>query len=127
MKNIIKIYFLVLFLGFIVNGIIFAAEKNNPAKTKVKDIVFVELKESCKCIRETTQKTWTALQEALKEKKLDIPIKKLLDDEEEDKVAPYEKMKAIVVIPAVYLLDDQGKLIEMLQGEVEKDQFIKLF
>jgi hypothetical protein len=40
------------------------------------------------------------------------------------KVETYQKLGAIMVAPAIYLLDSSGKLIEMLQGEITVEQIL---
>ena len=44
---------------------------------------------------------------------------------DEAKVDPYEQMQALMTAPGVYLLDGQGKLVKMLQGELTVKQLSK--
>ena len=43
-------------------------------------------------------------------------------DVDEAKVDPYEQMQALMTAPGVYLLDSEGKLVKMLQGELTAEQ-----
>jgi hypothetical protein len=85
-------------------------------------IVFVGKEEACDCTRGRIDASWAELQAALSGR-TDIPIEQLLVDTQEAAVAPYEAMRSIMVLPAVYFLDSSGGLIEMLQGEITQAQF----
>ncbi len=92
------------------------------APGKVTKIVFVGQKEACDCTRKRVDDSDAALQAALKG--LDsIGVERLNLDVDKDKLAPYRAMRAIMVAPAVYLLDDKGALVDMLQGEITTEQF----
>jgi hypothetical protein len=47
-------------------------------------------------------------------------------DSQADKAAPYAKQRPIMVPPALYFFDEQGKLVEVLQGEVKSEQIKRL-
>jgi hypothetical protein len=94
-----------------------------PKAPEVKRIVFVDKEEACACTRERADLTWAALQAALgADSKL--PVERVYLDTQHDKAAPYLAMAEVMVVPGVYLLDGEGKLIEMLQGELTKDQLL---
>ncbi len=102
------------------------SEKSAPVESrttnaKVAKIVFVGQKEACECTRKRVDDSLAALEEALSGRG-DIAVEKLLLDVDEAKVAVYHKLGAIMVPPAIYLLDSSGALIEMLQGEVTSEQ-----
>ena len=90
--------------------------------SRVAKIVFVGQKQACPCTRKRIDGSWAALQAAAGARK-HILIEQLYMDTDEAKVEPYEEMRAIMVLPAVYLLDGSGKLIDMLQGEITADNF----
>ena len=101
-----------------------AVEKeSNTTKSKVAKIVFIGQKEACECTRKRVDGSLAALEEALAGR-TDIPVEKLNLDVDEAKVEAYQKLGAIMVAPAVYLLDSSGKLIEMLQGEITVEQIL---
>lgn len=90
--------------------------------TNVSKIVFVDEKDACECTRERVEISWASLQSALGGRD-DIPIERIYNDTEPEKVAPYKEMRAFMVIPAVYFLDASGALIDRLQGEITAERF----
>jgi len=101
------------------------AETSATSKPVAK-IVFVDKENCCKCTGERTEKSWSALQAALKAKSAAIPVERIHFDTQADQTAKYTAMKPMVAIPAVYFLDADGGLIEMLQGEVTQAQVEKV-
>jgi cytochrome c biogenesis protein CcdA len=91
------------------------------AKSEVVKVVFIGQKEACECTRKRVDDSLAALEQALKGRE-DITFEKLNLDVDESAVAPYQEMEAIMVAPAIYLLDDTGALVEVLQGEVTVEQ-----
>jgi hypothetical protein len=51
-----------------------------------------------------------------------ITIERLHADTQSEQVDPYNKMRPILVLPALYFMDASGGLIELLQGEVSSAQ-----
>lgn len=100
------------------------AVKDTATKTAVR-IVFVDKENCCKCTGQRTEKSWSALQGALKNKTGKVPVERIHIDTQADKAAKYKAMKPIMVIPAIYFLDADNGLIEMLQGEVTREQVEK--
>lgn len=94
------------------------------AATNVAKIVFVDKKDACECTRERADLSWAALQSALGGRE-DIPVERIYDDTEPEKVAPYKEMRAFMVLPAVYVLDASGTLLDRLQGEITAERFAK--
>lgn len=91
------------------------------ASTKVARIVFVDKEGACACTRERADTSWKELQAALgKDSKL--PVERLYLDTQPEKVEPYFKQAKLMVVPGVYLLTADNKLVELLQGEVTQDQ-----
>ncbi len=97
-----------------------AAPASQASKTNVARIVFVDQKQACDCTRKRIDGSWAALQAALGARK-HIPVERIHMDTDQAKVEPYEEMRAIMVLPAIYLLDGSEKLIDMVQGEVTTD------
>ena len=89
---------------------------------QVAKLVFVGKQDACDCTRNRIDDSLAALHAALGDK-LTLPIERLQVDVDEVATAPYNEMRPIMVLPAVYLLDADGKLTEMLQGEVTEEQF----
>lgn len=99
------------------------ATEPQSAEPKVTQIVFVGKENACACTRTRIDESWGALQQALGTRK-DISVDRIHIDTEEMKVAPYQKMRTIMVIPAIYFLDASGALVDMLQGEVTAEQIL---
>lgn len=95
------------------------------ATSRVAKVVFVGQKQACDCTRKRIDGSWAALQAAAGARK-HIPIERIYMDTDEAKVEPYEEMRAIMVLPAIYLLDGSGKLLDMVQGEVTADNFDRI-
>ena len=83
----------------------------------VARIVFVGQHEACDCTKNRIATTWKALETALADRK-DLPVERLELDVDAAKVDPYEQLQALMTAPGLYLLDDNGKLVKMLQGEL---------
>jgi len=101
-----------------------ATDKGSAAqvvKTKVAKIVFVGKQDACDCTRGRVDDSFAALETALAGRG-NIPVERIRVDIDEDKVAPYAQKRAIMVLPAIYLLDESGELVQVLQGEVTAAQ-----
>jgi hypothetical protein len=127
MKKVsLTLLFAIMLLSFsLVHQQAFAGSPDKEAKP-VSKIVFVDKENCCKCTAERTEKSWNALQAALKAKASKVPVEKYHVDTQADQAGKYKAMKPMVTVPALYFLDAEGNLIEMLQGEVTKEQIDKL-
>ena len=97
------------------------SEAANPSDTNViARVVFVDQEECCDCTQNRIDATWDALSTALEGQ--EIAVERLHRDTQEEAVAPYHEMHPIMVVPAAYFLDDEGNLVEVLQGEVTVEQ-----
>ena len=83
----------------------------------VARIVFVGQREACDCTKNRIATTWKALETALADRK-DLPVERLELDVDEVKADQYGQLQPLMTVPGVYLLDGQGKLVKMLQGEL---------
>lgn len=93
----------------------------NPDPAKAAKLVFVGKEHACDCTRKAIDASWTVLQEALGPNPR-LPVVRLQSDTEEALVEPYREQKAFVALPALYLVDGSEKVLEVLQGEVTKEQ-----
>jgi hypothetical protein len=106
-----------------------AATANAPAKLvaaspKVAKIVFIGKKNACDCTRARVDETLAVMQQALNGRS-DIAVEQLQVDVDEEAVAGYQKLRPIIVLPAIYLLEGAGTLVDVLQGEVTAEQVKK--
>jgi len=83
--------------------------------------VFVGQQDACDCTRKRVDDSFAALQTALGDRQ-DITVERLQEDVDQASVKRYQKMRTIMVLPAIYLLDRSGAPVEMLQGEVTVEQ-----
>jgi hypothetical protein len=95
-----------------------SAAAGAPAQTDVGKIVFVGQKEACPCTRKRVDDTWKVLRGVLADRP-EIPVEKIQLDVDEERYDELDDLQSIMVAPGIYFFDKHGKLIEMLQGEVE--------
>lgn len=100
--------------------------KKAPAGVKVTRIVFVDKEQCCDCTRKRIDASWKALTDVLGYPPAGVDVERIHMDSQADKAEPYKKQRPIMVPPALYFFDEQGKLVEVLQGEVKSEQIKKL-
>ena len=91
------------------------------ASSVVSRVVFVGQKDACPCTRERIAKTWPNVEKAVAGFK-GVSIQKIQNDVEIEEADRYDNMRSVMVIPGIYFMDRNEKLIEMLQGEVTEAQ-----
>jgi hypothetical protein len=96
------------------------AAATKPATVTAK-IVFIDMENGCACTQKRVAGGWSALQAALAGKATP-PVERLHSDTETEKAGAYEKLRPLLTVPALYFIDGQGALIELLQGEVTTEQ-----
>ena len=95
-----------------------------PAPTALR-VVFVGKEVACDCTRKAIDATWKAVEPVLAKRK-DVALERLQIDTQADKVQVYRKMKPMIALPAIYVLDGKGRLKGLLQGKVSESEFGKL-
>jgi len=90
-------------------------------KGKVARVVFIGQRDACDCTRQRIDVSWKAVEQALAGSP-DIVVRRLELDVDEAQAAEYDSLRPLMVPPGVYLLDQHGKLIDMLQGELKVEQ-----
>ncbi|MBW2526312.1 MAG: hypothetical protein JRI23_19175 [Deltaproteobacteria bacterium] len=99
-----------------------AAAPQEPGRAaEVVEVVFIGQRNACECTRNRIDTSWAALEQVLA-KHPGIKIKKVEQDVDQDEADRYDQLKALMVAPGVYLMDGNGKLIQMLQGELTVTQ-----
>jgi len=102
-----------------------AAKKNPSTAGAIARIVFVDKEKCCACTRDRTDKSWKALTDVVGYPP--VPdVERIHMDSQADRAEPYKKQRPIMVPPAIYFFDRQGKLVEVLQGEVKAKQIRKV-
>ena len=98
--------------------------KQATASPKVAKIVFVGKKNACDCTRKRVDDSFAAMQKALQGRS-DIAVERIQVDVDEEAAAQYQKLRPIMVLPAIYLLENTLALGDLLQGEVAPEQLRK--
>jgi hypothetical protein len=101
-----------------------APARQSAASPKVAKIVFIGKQNACDCTRKRVAESFAALQKATEDRS-DIALEQLQVDVDEEGVARYQELRPIMVLPAIYLLEGSGTLVEVLQGEVTVEQVRK--
>jgi len=93
---------------------------------KVKRVVFLDTQECCDCTRNRQDASWSVLQQVLDE----LPVKPLMEtihvDTQAGKAAVYIDLEPVMVTPGLYFFDHSEILIQMIQGEVTREQIEKI-
>jgi hypothetical protein len=95
------------------------------AGSKVAKIVFIDQKECCDCTRKRIEGSWAALQKAIGSRTPAIPIERIHRDTQGDLDERWSQIEPYMAIPAVYLVDANGAVVSLLQGEITAEQFKK--
>ena len=98
-----------------------AAAKPASSGAGVDRIVFVGQKEACPCTRNRIDASWAALESVLGREPA-VPVERIQLDIDAARAEEYAKLKAIMVVPGIYFLNEKGGLVELLQGEVSPEQ-----
>ncbi len=103
-----------------------SAAPKAPEGAKVAKVVVLEQGSGCECAMARQEVTWTNLQTALDglEKKPAVDV--IHFDVEPDAAQPFQDMKAVMVVPALYFLDAQGALVATEQGELTAEAITAL-
>ena len=99
-----------------------AAAAASSAQTKLARIVFVDKENCCQCTRDRIDASWTALQAALAGRKGAVPVERVHVDTQPKLTGEYRSKQPFVALPAIYLLDGSGNVVELLQGELTQAQ-----
>jgi len=100
------------------------SKKQTVAGGLVARIVFVGQKEACHCTHDRIDASWEALQAVLD--KVKIPVERIQWDVDKVAAERYAKLRSPMVLPGIYFLDDNDKLIDLLQGKVTEKQITKI-
>jgi len=101
------------------------AKSSTKAESKVARIVFVGQKQACDCTRNRIEATWNTLKNTLKAKP-ELPVKRIQRDIDVEETKKMAKLKPLMVAPGIYFIDKEDGLVELLQGEVSREQIEKV-
>lgn len=92
-----------------------------PGESTVERIVFIDQEQACECTKNRIDGSWTALQAALGAS-AGIAVERVHRDTQEEQAEEYGTLRPMVTVPGIYLLDENGAIVELLQGEVTEEQ-----
>jgi hypothetical protein len=92
------------------------------AQMKLARIAFLDKQKCCQCTQGRIDASWTALQAALAGRQDALPVERIHVDTQPDQAAKYRSQQPFVAIPAIYLLDRSGNVVQLLQGELTQAQ-----
>ena len=101
-----------------------AADTHQP-KSTVSKLTFVGQKEACSCTRERIEKSWAALTSIVAQLQNKPQIERIQLDVDKTRADELGALASVMVAPGLYLFDDNGSLIELLQGELSPEQLRK--
>jgi hypothetical protein len=88
----------------------------------VSRMVFIGLEKACGCVLNRINDCWSNLQAAT-QKKYAVSIERVNMDTHRAEAMAYRAKKPFTALPAIYLFDKSGKLLDLLQGELSVDEF----
>ena len=91
-------------------------------KNELARIVFVDKEKCCQCTRDRIEASWSALQAALAGRRDAVRVERVHFDTQPQLARRYHARRPIMAFPAVYFLDDEGNVLELLQGELTREQ-----
>lgn len=91
-----------------------------PARQPVSKIVFIDKERACECTQKAIDASWAALQAALQGASL--PVERIHMDTQEAFAEGYKAKRAMMAVPGLYFLADDGSVVELLQGEVAAEK-----
>ena len=97
------------------------AATSSPGESNVARIVFVDQEQACECTRDRIEGSWTALQAALGGGS-GIAVERIHRDTQEERAEEYRMLRPMVTVPGIYLLDEDGAIVELLQGDVTEER-----
>lgn len=118
-----KLSTMILLFTILVTTACFATAGFAEMSTKpVVKIVFIDKQSCCNCTQSAIDKSWAALEAVQKTLPAPLPVERIHMDTQASQAAKYQNMKAMIAVPGLYLLDSEGALVDLLQGEVSKKQ-----
>lgn len=93
---------------------------------KVGRIVFLDKENCCDCTRNRQNASWNNLQEAMDAAPSKPPVDVIHVDSQADQAAVYLDLDPVMVTPGLYFFDHKENLLEMVQGEVSREQIEKI-
>lgn len=90
----------------------------SPQQREVAKVVFIGKENCCECTQKAIDNTRAALDAVLAGKPL--PVERFNFDTQPENVGAFLSLRRMVAVPALYLFDKDGGLIDVLQGESDE-------
>lgn len=87
---------------------------------EVAQVVFVDRERCCDCTRKQIDASWQALQNVVQGRD-GLKVVRLHQDTQPTEVEMLQLLRPMQFVPALYVLDADGGLIELLQGPVAEE------
>lgn len=92
------------------------------AQSRLTRIVFIDKENCCQCTRDRIDASWSALQAALAGRSKAIPVERVHFDTQPQLGREYHSRRPTLTFPAIYFLDGEDNIVELLQGELTQAQ-----
>ena len=92
------------------------------SQSRVTRIAFVDKEKCCQCTQDRIDASWAALQAALAGRDSALPVERIHVDTQAELAGKYRSKQPFMALPAIYLLDGSGNVVELLQGELSQAQ-----
>jgi len=99
-----------------------SAATPSASQPRTARIVFVDKAKCCQCAQDRIDASWAALQAALAGRESAVPVERIHVDTQPKLAAQYRNQRAFMALPAIYLLDGSGTIVELFQGESTQAQ-----
>ncbi len=91
--------------------------------TRVKAVAFLEQEADCNCNKDKYDQAWRVMQMTVGQLPA-IKVTRMDFEKEREASATYINQKDFDMLPAVYFLDEDGKVISLLQGWLTMEQVV---
>lgn len=88
-------------------------------KAAAARVVFVDKEEACECTQAKIDAGWTAVQAAIGSTTA-VKLERIHMDSQPGVAAPILAKRQIVAVPAAYVLDATGNVLDVFQGDIEE-------
>lgn len=95
-------------------------------ESSIARVVFIDQAQACECTQDRINGSWAALQAALGSSS-GVAVERIHRDTQEEQAEEFRLLRPMVTVPGIYLLDENGAIIDLLQGEVTEEQIRTAF
>jgi hypothetical protein len=96
-----------------------AASASAAARGSARRLVFIDQTHRCPCSADKVEAAWKMMQTFTKQRPT-VPVDRLFADADSDRVAALRQEQAYSGLPAIYVLDPNGRVATLLQGDITR-------